>query len=122
MVHVRRRARGPPVTLVVELHGTRHAPAGEDGPAAAPAAAAGARPRPELETEVEVAGSGAVRGDARDDGGVPRARALFEGAGGSEATRLMTRLRVGAAGSRLRITGRGRGGNEIGDVFLPGGA
>jgi hypothetical protein len=119
VVYVRRRALGPPVTLVVELRGTRDAPAGEDGPAAAPPPPRGARPRPELETEVEVA----VRAPfaaTRETTAAYRAHALsFEAAGGSEATRLMTRLRVGAAGSRLRITGADAAGTKSATCFFP---
>ena len=103
VVYVRRRCLGPPVTLVVELRGTRDAPAGEDGPASRPPPP-DARPRPELETEVEVA----VRAPfaaTRETTAAYRAHALsFEGTDGFEAARLMTRLRVNAAGSRLRIT------------------
>ena len=103
VIYVRRRCLGPPVTLVVELRGTRDAPAGEDGPASRPPPP-DARPRPELETEVEVA----VRAPfaaTRETTAAYRAHALsFEGTDGFEAARLMTRLRVNAAGSRLRIT------------------
>ena len=119
VVYVRRRSLGPPVTLVVELRGKRDAPAGEDGPAAAPPPPRGTRPRPELETEVEVA----VRAPfaaTRETTAAYRAHALsFEGAGGSEATRLMTRLRVGAAGSRLRITGADAAGTKSATCFFP---
>ena len=117
MVYVRRRALGPPGRWWWNrtARGTRP-PARRAG---GRAARRGARPRPELETEVEVA----VRAPfaaTRETTAAYRAHALsFEGAGGSEATRLMTRLRVGAAGSRLRITGADAAGTKSATCFFP---
>ena len=129
VVYVRRRTLGPPVTLVVELRDekTRDAagrdtagPAGEDSPAAFSPPKKGARPSPELETEVEVAVQAPFEA-TRETTAAYRAHALsFEGADGeTEATRLMTRLRVGAAGSRLRVAGADAAGRRSATCFFP---
>lgn len=124
VVYVRRRTLGPPVTLVVELRGAQNSAAGRDtaGPAgeASPAAPPGARPSPELETEVEVAVHAPFEA-TRETTAAYRTHALsFEGADGeTEATRLMTRLRVGAAGSRLRVAGADAFGRRSATCFFP---
>jgi hypothetical protein len=95
VVYVRRRTLGPPVTLVVALRG---ASVGKEFPNDVYA-------RTELETEVEVA----VRAPftwTREITSTYRTHALsFEGDDVIETTRVLTTLRVGAASSRLLITG-----------------
>mmetsp|Transcript_6954 Transcript_6954/g.28550 ORF Transcript_6954/g.28550 Transcript_6954/m.28550 type:complete len:411 (-) Transcript_6954:62-1294(-) len=124
VVYVRRRTLGPPVTLVVELRGAQNSAAGRDtaGPAgeASLAAPPGARPSPELETEVEVAVQAPFEA-TRETTAAYRTHVLsFEGADGeTEATRLMTRLRVGAAGSRLRVAGADAFGRRSATCFFP---
>ena len=125
VVYVRRRTLGPPVTLVVELRGAQNSAAGRDtaGPAGEDErhAPPGARPSPELETEVEVAVQAPFEA-TRETTAAYRTHALsFEGAADdeTEATRLMTRLRVGAAGSRLRITGADAAGTKSATCFFP---
>jgi hypothetical protein len=125
VVYVRRRTLGPPVTLVVELRGAQNSAAGRD--AAGPMgederhAPPGARPSPELETEVEVAVQAPFEA-TRETTAAYRTHALsFEGAADdeTEATRLMTRLRVGAAGSRLRVAGADAFGRRSATCFFP---
>jgi hypothetical protein len=81
----------------------------------------GARPSPELETEVEVAVQAPFEA-TRETTAAYRTHALsFEGAADdeTEATRLMTRLRVGAAGSRLRVAGADAFGRRSATCFFP---